>query len=66
MFTADCTHYGVDGGGFSSLAKILGETFDHSFPARHFFSVLFFEVEISARTLISLFTPGSVHSGSAS
>ena len=34
---------------------------DHSFPAYDFFSS--FEVEISSRTLIPLFMPGSVHSG---
>ena len=36
--------------------------FDHSFPECAFF----LEVEISSRTKISLFMPGSVHSGSAS
>ena len=36
--------------------------FDHSFPAH----VFFFKVEISSRTIIPLFMPGSVHSGSAS
>ena len=41
--------------------------FDHSFPACAFLFLFFlFEVEISSRTLVSLFTPGSVHSGSAS
>ena len=39
--------------------------FDNSFPACAFF-FLFFEVEISLHTLILLFRPGSVHSGSAS
>ena len=45
----------------SSLARILGEcsTF-HSLPA-----LTFFKVEISSRTLIPLFMPGSVNSGSA-
>ena len=47
-----------------SLARILGEcSIFHSPPALFFFS---FEVEINSRTLIPLFRPGSVHSGSAS
>ena len=41
--------------------------FDHSFPACSFFFLsFFFNVKISSRTLITLFRPGSVHSGSAS
>ena len=46
----------------------LGRTFDYSFPACGFFLFLFFlfEVEISSRTLIPLFMPGSVHNDSAS
>ena len=41
--------------------------FDHSFPRLHcLFVCLYFEVEISSRTQIPLFKPGSVHSGSAS
>ena len=40
--------------------------FDHSFPACAFFFFFFFKVEISLRTLIPLFRPGSVHRGSAS
>ena len=54
------------GGGVasSSLAKILGECSTiHSPPALFFF---FFRVEISSRTLIPLFSPGSVHRGSVS
>ena len=41
-----------------------GRMFDHSSPPppRSFF----FKVEISSRTLIPLFRPGSVHSGSTS
>ena len=35
-------------------------------PCPTLFSFFFFEVEISSRTLIPLFMPGSVHSGSAS
>ena len=38
-----------------------GRMFDHSFPAYFFF----FLMEISSRTLIPLFMPGLVHSGSA-
>ena len=46
-----------------SLAWILGEcSIMYSPPARFFF----FSVEICLRTLIPLFVPGSVHSGSAS
>ena len=37
-----------------------------SFPACAFLFFFFFEVEITSRTLIPLFRPGSVHSGSAS
>ena len=42
--------------------KDFGRMFDHSFTACAFY---FFEVEISSRTLIRLFIPGSAHSGSA-
>ena len=46
----------------SSLVMIFGECSTiHSSPAFFFF---FFKVEISSRTLIALFMPGSVHSGS--
>ena len=49
---------------FCSHARILGECLTiHSPPVLFSF---FFLVEISLRTLISLFTPGLVHSGSAS
>ena len=53
---------------FSSCARILGECLTiHYLPALLFlFFVLVFIVEISSRTLIPLFRPGSVHSGSAS
>ena len=51
-------------GGFFLACEDLGRMFDHSFPPQHFF--FFLEVEISSRTLIPLFMPGSVHSGSAS
>ena len=50
------------GGGFFLACEDLGSMFDNSLPACAFF----FNVEISSRTLISLFRPGSVHSGSAS
>ena len=45
-----------------------GRMFDHSFPACAFFLSFFFfyDVEISSRTLIPLFMPESVYSGSAS
>ena len=42
---------------FSSLARILGEVFDNSFPAYAFFFLFFFEVENSSCTLIPLFRP---------
>ena len=48
----------------SSLARTLGEhSTTHSPPA--LFVVVVVEVEINTRTLIPLFMPGSVHSGSA-
>ena len=46
---------------FSSLARMLGEC-----STIHSMSALLKKVEISWRTPIPLFTPGSVHSGSAS
>ena len=39
---------------------------ENSFPACAFFFFFFLKVEISSRTLIPLFRPGSFHSGSAS
>ena len=58
---------GSGGGGFFLACGNLGRMFDHSFPACAFlFIYLFFEAEISSRTLIPLFMPGSVHSGSVS
>ena len=48
---------------FSALARIWGEC---STPAPFFCFVVVGLVEISSHTLISLFKPGSVHSGSAS
>ena len=49
---------------FSSLARMLGEC-STIHPPPVFFLFLC-EVVISSRTLIPLFRPGSVHSGSAS
>ena len=52
---------------FSSLCEYFGRMFDHSFPACAYLFIYFsFLEEISSYTLISLFVPGSVHSGSAS
>ena len=51
---------------FSSLARILVKMFGHSFPACTSSSFFFFKEEISPGTLTPLFTPGSVHSSSAS
>ena len=53
----------VFSGGFFLACDNFGRIFGHSFPAFAFF---FFKVEISSRIPISLFRPGSVHSGSAS
>ena len=47
---------------FFSRTRILGECSTKHSPSVFFF----FKVEISSRTLIPLFRPGSVHSGSAS
>ena len=49
------------GGGFFLACEDFGRMFDNSFPACAFF----FKVEINSRTLIPLFRPGLVHSGSA-
>ena len=65
---ADDDGGGGGGGRGSFLAcEDVRRMFDHSFPAWafSFFFSFFFEVEISSRTLISLFMLGSVHSGSA-
>ena len=64
---------GRAGGFFSRFARILGEcSTSHSPPALFLLLLLLFvslflclEVEISSRTLIPIFMPGSVHSGSA-
>ena len=59
---------GGGGDGFFLAREDLGRMFDSSFPACafFFFSSFFFKVEISLSTLISLFKPRLVHSGSAS
>ena len=49
---------------FSLFARIVGRMFDHWFSTWAF--LVRFEVEISSHTLIALFMPGSVHSGSPS
>ena len=54
------------GGGFFLVHEDLGKMFNHSFPVCNFFLSFFFKVEISSHTLIPLFMPGSVHSGSVS
>ena len=53
-------------GGFFLACEEFWRMFDHSFPACALFFFFFFEVEGSSHTLISLFIPESVHSGSAS
>ena len=53
---------GSIGGGFILTGEDFGRMFDHLLPT----CIFFFEVEISSRTLIPLFMPGSVHSGSVS
>ena len=53
------------GGDVSLLARILGErSTSHSLSA--LFPLSFLEEEISSHTLIPLFMPGSVYSGSVS
>ena len=52
--------------GFFLACEDLGRMFDNLFPACAVFLLFFFKVEISSRTLIPLFRPGSVHGGSAS
>ena len=49
--------------GFFLTCEDFGRMFDSSFPACAYF---FLTVEISLRTLIPLFSPGSAHSGSVS
>ena len=58
-----CWHYD-GGGGFFLTYEDLGRMFDRSFPNCPVSLFLFFEVEISLGTVIPLFMPGSVHSGS--
>ena len=52
--------------GFFLACEDFGRMFDNSSPACAFFFLFSFKVEISSRTLIPLFRPESVHSGSAS
>ena len=53
--------------GFFLTCEDFGRMFDHSFPTCALnFCFLLIEVEISLYTLIPLYMPGSVHSGSAS
>ena len=52
------------GGGFFLACEDLGRMFDYSFPA-YPPPPFFFKVEVSSRTLILRFMPGSVQSGSA-
>ena len=54
-----------DGGFFLACEDFGGKKVRPFIPRLRFF-FFFFEVEISSRTLIPLFRPGSVHSGSAS
>ena len=58
-----CVQRSTYGGGFFLTCDDFGRMFEHSFPACTFFYI---KVEISSHTLIPLFRPGSVHSGSAS
>ena len=53
---------GFGGGGFFLACEDLGRIVRQI----HSLHALFFKVEISSRTLIPLFRPGSVNSGSAS
>ena len=59
-----CLHK-YDGGGIFLACKNLGNMLDQSFATCAFFVVVV-EVEVSSCALISLFMPGSVHSGSTS
>ena len=77
-----CVHYlcylpvknAAAAAGFSLACEDFERMFDNSFPACAIFVVVvvvvvvvcLFQVEISSRTLIPLFRPGSGHSGSAS
>ena len=56
-------HSGGSNGGFFLAFEDFGRMLDNSFPTSAFF---FFEVDISSRTLIPLFRPGSVYSVSMS
>ena len=58
--------YHFCGGGFSLAYKDFGRMFDYSFPACAFLFFLLLLSFLSSCTLIPLFLPGSVNSGSAS
>ena len=60
---------GGGGGGFFLACEDFGENVRPFIPRQRFFVVVVvvcLEVKTSSRTLIPLFMPGSVHSGSAS
>ena len=61
-----CIIIGGGGGGLFLAGEDFGRMCDHPFPACAFFFFFSFEVKISSRTLVPLFRPGSIHSGSAS
>ena len=56
---------GGGGGGFFLPCEYFGRMFDHSFPACDFF-FFFLKWRLACASLIILFRPRSVHSGSAS
>ena len=58
-------HITRGGDGFFLAREDFGRMFHYSFPVGAFF-FFFCKAEISSRTLIQIFMPGSVHSGSAS
>ena len=57
-----CVQWTGEAGGFFLACEDLGQRSAIHSPPAHFF----FKVEISSRTLIPLFRPGSLRSGSAS
>ena len=63
-------HQEQGGVGFFLACEEFWRMFDNLFPACafkfFFFLMMFLNVKISSRTLVLLFRPGSVHSGSAS
>ena len=64
-FVSELVGLGVVGVAFSLLARIFGESLTIHFPLA-LFIYFFIKVEISLHTLLSLFMPGLVHSGSVS